>query len=92
MSESQGESATGAEKALREQVDRAVGGVLWNAMNYPKPEAVLGMDISSLRNKVVDAVVSALVTDHTKMSVEIKELHTQLDQSHADVDCIHRSF
>lgn len=41
----------------------AVGGVLFNAMNYPEPvqSRILGQDTRPLTEKVVDAVLSALV-------------------------------
>lgn len=47
----------------RDAVDRAVGAVLFNAMNHPDPVAVLGKDIGPLREKVVDAVMDLLPDD-----------------------------
>ena len=46
----------------REQIDTAVGGVLFNASNYPRQAAphILGQDIGPLRAKVTDAVLALL--------------------------------
>lgn len=47
---------------LRDAVRSAVGGVLFNAMNYPErvQHLMLGQDISPLTQKVTDAVLAAL--------------------------------
>ena len=52
--------ATARTRPTREQIDAAVGAVLWNASNYPNPSAVLGLDISALRSKVTAAVLALL--------------------------------
>lgn len=44
----------------REEVELAVGRVLFDASNHPDPVAVLGRDFSPLRTKVVDAVMEIL--------------------------------
>jgi len=41
----------------RDAVDRAVGAVLFNAMNHPDPVAVIGRDTGRLRKKIVEAVL-----------------------------------
>lgn len=45
-------------------VERAVGGVLFNAMNFPPrvQALMLAQDVGPLRRKVVDAVLAALAT------------------------------
>ncbi|MBT2502994.1 hypothetical protein [Curtobacterium sp. ISL-83] len=50
--------------ATREQVNAAVGEVLFNASNYPRAAVphIIGQDIGPLRAKVTDAVVAALGT------------------------------
>ncbi|PZE23872.1 hypothetical protein [Curtobacterium sp. MCBD17_028] len=46
----------------REQIDTAVGAVLFNASNYPRPAVphIAGQDIAPLRTKVTDAVLALL--------------------------------
>ncbi|MDK8171719.1 hypothetical protein QP735_04170 [Curtobacterium citreum] len=46
----------------RKQIDTAVGAVLFNASNYPRPAMphILGQDIAPLRAKVTDAVLALL--------------------------------
>ncbi|PYY59974.1 hypothetical protein DEJ17_06290 [Curtobacterium sp. MCSS17_011] len=46
----------------REQINSAVGSVLFNASNYPRPAVphILGADIGPLRNKVTDAVLALI--------------------------------
>lgn len=46
-------------RPTREQIDVAVGAVLFNVSNYPAPIAMLGKDVGPLREKVVDAVMAA---------------------------------
>lgn len=45
--------------SIEEQIDRAVGGVVWNAANYPEAaqSRMLGADISPLREKITSAVM-----------------------------------
>lgn len=47
---------------VAERVRAAVGGVLWNASNYPErvQARMLGQDTAPLRDKVTDAVLAAL--------------------------------
>lgn len=44
----------------REQIESAVGAVLFNASNYPRPAVphILGQDIAPLRSKVTDAALA----------------------------------
>lgn len=48
--------------ATRDQIDSAVGSVLFNAINYPEriQSRVLGGNMAPLRNKVVAAVVEMI--------------------------------
>lgn len=50
----------------RERIDRAVGGVLFNAANYPDAvqSRILGRDMSGLRGTVTEAVLAALASFH----------------------------
>lgn len=56
----------------RDELEVAVGGVLFNAMNHPDPVAVWGKDVGPLRTKVVDAVMTALATASTTTEAEIR--------------------
>ena len=47
----------------RDDIDTALGRVLFDAMNYPVPHAVLGRDVSDLREKCADAVWQVIHPD-----------------------------
>lgn len=49
-----------ATACTRDEIDLAVGEVLFNSMNHPNPSAVMGRDMSPLRNKIVEAVMNVL--------------------------------
>ena len=68
-------------QALHDEGDRvvlssAIGAVVWNASNHPKPSAVLGRDISPLREKLVDAVIAAGFTRAAPVSLEAVKAET----------------
>ncbi|OAN35072.1 hypothetical protein A4X17_11360 [Plantibacter sp. H53] len=68
-------------QALHEEGDRvvlssAIGAVVWNASNHPKPSAVLGQDIGPLRSKLVDAVIAAGFTHAAPVSLEAVKAET----------------
>lgn len=44
----------------RDEVEGAVGRVLFNSLNHPDPAAVWGKNLGPLRTKVVDAVMELL--------------------------------
>lgn len=58
----------------RKALSAAVGSVVRNASNHPNPMAVLGRDISLLREKIVDEILaSAWLAAHDR-EVEAKAL------------------
>lgn len=59
----------------REDIDRAVSSVLFDADNHPYPSAALGRDFSLMRRKITDAVMQEL---------EYLELKKKLDDDFPD--------
>jgi len=47
----------------RDDIDKALGRVLFDAMNYPEPHQILGRDVSGLRKKCADAVWQVIHPD-----------------------------
>ena len=70
----------------REEVETAIGGVLFNASNHPDPVTVLGKDVGPLRDKVTDAVLALLAGQPTVAEVKaqaLEEAAELLDQPRA---------
>jgi len=61
----------------REQIEIAVGGVLFNASNHPDPVAILGKSIAPLRDKITDAILALLADQPTVAEVEANALERE---------------
>src|SRR5690625_690965 len=70
----------------REEVETAIGGVLFNASNHPDPVTVLGKDVGPLREKDADAGLPPQAGQHTAAEVKAQaheEAAELLDQPRA---------
>lgn len=84
-----GERPTPERAALTKALDIAVGGVLFNASNYPPrvQTPMLGQDFSALRGKVVDAVL-AILPAHAGGNGVMAERVEALAREKADAEAI----
>ena len=62
----------------RDDIDRALGEVLFNANNYPNPSQMMGRDTGPLRKKCMDAVWEVVRPD------PVESLASELEQAARD--------
>lgn len=64
-------TSTEGERAVRAAVRRAVGGVLFNASNFPErvQTRLLGQDMGPLNEKITDAVIEAIARSSETLTI-----------------------
>jgi hypothetical protein len=76
----------------REQVDTAIGAVLFNVRNFPEAAQarLLGQDMGALRSKITEAVAAVLSQPNPSAEPVCACGHPEFDHGHSEGDgCLH---